>query len=103
MARNTFKDGMSWGAWRLETKTRHLVLTWKNNPEHYYILLDEITTCAKMLDWIFQLRAKSWVTNDIIGDLVSAFDDLFDPQANLCSGGMDKSLNARERFDRLLK
>ena len=45
--------------------------------EAYSIALDGITDSAHMLDWIFQLRMKAWVTNDIIGDLISAFQDIF--------------------------
>jgi len=80
----------------------HLVLTWKGDPEHYSIPLAEIKDSAKMLDWIFQLRMKTWVTNDIMGDLLTAFQDLYRPQATLCGAGIGKKLNAKKHFDDLL-
>ena len=30
---------------------------------------------------------------DLIGDLVQAFDDIFEPQANCCSFGKEKQFN----------
>jgi len=72
----------------------HLCLARNGNPERYYIPLTEITDSAHMLDWIFQLRMKSWMTNDIIGDLLSAFEEIFDPQGTLCGSGRDKKLDA---------
>ena len=45
--------------------------------QHFDIGLDHISDRANLLDWIIKLRMKEWVTNDIIGDLVSAFLDLF--------------------------
>jgi hypothetical protein len=48
-----------------------------------------------MLDWIFQIRKKAWATNKIMGDLLTAFEDIFRPQALRCSGGHDKKLHAK--------
>lgn len=73
----------------------HLVLTWKGNGERYAVPLRGITGSAEMLDWTFQLRMKTWVTNDVIGDLISAFQDILRPQQTLCGGGVDKHLDAR--------
>jgi hypothetical protein len=55
-----------------------------------------------MLDWIFQIRKKAWATNKIMGDLLTAFKDMFRPQALLCSGGHDKKLDARAHLGKLL-
>lgn len=97
------RAGQTWGDWRLETDTMHLVLTRGSDAERYYIALRSITSSAPMLDWIFQLRMKSWVTNDIIGDLVSAFQDIFDPQGTLCGEGVDKQLNTSAHLARVIK
>jgi hypothetical protein len=54
-----------------------------------------------MLDWIFQLNHKNRFgdsiygneNQDLIGDLVQALDDIFNPQANCCSRGKEKEFS----------
>src|SRR5215470_18055773 len=90
------RHGQRWGDWSLDapqTGQPHLVSE-IDGRERYAIGLYGIVGSAAMLDWIMQLRPKTWVTNDIIGDLVSAFDDIFDPQGTLCGTGVDHELNA---------
>jgi hypothetical protein len=48
-----------------------------------------------MLDWIFQLSAKRWMTAEDTTDLIEAFREIFDPQAHLCSFGMTREIDAR--------
>jgi hypothetical protein len=87
------RDGASWGNWRLDAETLTLVL---ESPSYYEIRLDEITDSAQMLDWIFQIQTKSWATNDVIGNLIRAFDDIFMPQGTLCGQGAGKTINAKK-------
>jgi len=98
MTREKLADKTRWGDWWLAADTMHLCLDWKGNPESYYIPLQEITDSAHMLDWIFQLRMKTWVTNDMMGDLLTAFQEIFYPQATLCGAGRDKKLNATKHL-----
>jgi hypothetical protein len=98
---NAVKDGSRWGDWHLDARALLLVL--KRDRHRYEIDLADITDSAHMLDWIFQLRGKTWATNDIIGDLVSAFDDLLDPQGTICGEGRNKTINAREHIERLIR
>jgi hypothetical protein len=95
----TIRNGSQWGDWTLEVDKcgTFLVLDTKEERHHYEINLDSIDGSAEMLDWIFQMRMKAWVTNNIMGDLLSAFQDIFRPQATLCGQGIDKKLDA-ERF-----
>ena len=86
-----FKDGAAWGDWHLEASNLTLVL--KSGNGSYEVDLEQITDSAQMLDWIFQLRTKPWVTNDTISDLVSAFQDLFSPQETICGGGVKQTTN----------
>ncbi len=53
----------------------------------YEVNLDQCDTSAGVLDWIAQLAGKTWVTNDDLGDLVRALDEILDFQASLCGGG----------------
>ena len=55
-----------------------------------------------MLDWIFQIAGKAWATDEIVGRLVAAFDDLFQPQRNLCSGGRPSKINPTEHLRGLI-
>src|SRR5262245_58869442 len=75
---NKIRNGRQWGDWQLDAMTLTLVL--QSGRHHYEVYLNEIRDSADMLDWIFQLRMKAWATNEIIGDLISAFEDLFRPQ-----------------------
>jgi len=77
-----------WGIWQLKEGS---VLRCGNfslsGVGFYEIELDRMTSRAEMLDTIFQVANKNWITSEAIGDLVRALDDLLDPQAHLCSGG----------------
>jgi hypothetical protein len=59
-----------------------------NRGYRYFIDLTRMRTSAAALDWIIQLRKKSWATSRDIGDLVAAVRDLLDPQANMCRCAM---------------
>jgi hypothetical protein len=103
------QHGQKWGDWTLDVRTAKSYTLVLDSPDrkdpdhhhhhHYEIPIDEITRSAQMLDWIFQLRMKTWVTNDIMGDLLSAFQDIFRPQGSLCGGGIDKTLDAEAWLD----
>lgn len=75
---------------------------WTFDPAHsclehglgYWVPLNEVGTSARMLDWIFQVAAKSWATPDDIGQMVLALQEIFEPQARLCSFGQDTPFDA---------
>jgi hypothetical protein len=85
------KDGQKWGKWSLDEKDNLLVY----GDDRYHIPLEAVTDSAKMLDWIFQLRTKRWFTAKDMSDFLEALNAIFWPQANLCSGGISKHLDAR--------
>ena len=95
------KDGSTWGGWRLNASDLTMVL--QSGRHHYEIDLEGITDSAQMLDWIFQLRMKAWVTDDIIGDLILAFQDLFRPQNTICGQGINKTIDAKEWLHHVIK
>jgi hypothetical protein len=86
------KHGSTWGNWTLDAEV--LVLSLRDGRSTYEIDLEDITDSAHMLDWIFQIRMKTWSTNDTIGDLISAFQDIFRPQGSLCGGGSSGTIDA---------
>ena len=69
----------------------------------YEIDLEQFKTSAHMLDTIMQVAGKPWATPHVIGQLVLALDDLFDPQACLCSHGWHKKINPTAVLKRRLK
>jgi hypothetical protein len=75
-----------WGPWRFED---NLVLV---NGEDYEIDLEQINSSAKMLDWIFQVNSKGR-EEFCVKSLVQAFRDIFKPQSNCCSFGIDKQFS----------
>jgi hypothetical protein len=88
-ARHLF-DGRRWGTWEFDATRLVLVYT----PTGYEIDLEDMSSSAEMLDWVFQVGR--WATPQEMADLVAAFNDIFDPQANLCSGGADCRVNPTE-------
>ena len=96
----SWDSARQWGGWSLQTDNWTLVY----RGEGYSIDLEDCNTSAELLDWIFQIEGKSWTTPQVLSDLLHAFSDIFDPQANLCSGGASKRINAsnylRKRYGR---
>jgi hypothetical protein len=86
--------GDRWGNWELDTNLLVLIYRGRQGHNEYEIDLEKIDGSAEMLDWIFQLNSKSWVSRKDMGDLVQAFDDIFTPQSTLCGQGIDKKLDA---------
>ena len=62
----------------------------------FHVELESITTTGQMLDSIFEVSQKSWVTREDVGNLVDALDALFDPRQNFCPGGASRAINATE-------
>jgi hypothetical protein len=101
--------GRRWGSWILDVE--RLCLVYDGKSVHrgegsgvtrgvgayvaflgkYEIDLESISRSSGMLDWIFQINGKTWSTARVTKDLLNAFDDVFHPQRNLCSGGLSGS------------
>lgn len=76
----------NYGPWELIRKD--LLLTHKKAK--YNVHLDDCKTSAAVLDWIFQIHMKEWADSDTIVGLLDALRDTIDPQATLCSSGIEK-------------
>ncbi|MTJ54047.1 hypothetical protein FJR38_16025 [Anabaena sp. UHCC 0253] len=80
---------MNWGNWTFNSA--NLTLTNKTLVGYDYdIDLEKIHSSADILDWIYQVFGKDGCDQKTIHDLVSAFDEILDPQANFCSFGEEK-------------
>lgn len=74
-------------------------------PQHsYYIDLTRAKTPAAVLDWLFQILQKSWVTPEIFFDVANTLDDacqqVFGPgmtvQGCFCSDGRATAVDWRK-------
>ncbi len=94
---------IGWGDWTLNAD--NLTLTHKDPVLE--INLEEISDSATLLDWIMQVQDKTWATVMTVGQLVRALSEIFNPQANLCSGGRNKRLEevviVRDLVEHLVK
>jgi hypothetical protein len=82
---------MQWGDWIFDPD--HLTLDHENG---YQIDLEEIGSSASILGWIFQVREKDWGDAQTVYDLLTAFREILDPQANYCSFEEDKRADGGE-------
>ena len=108
--------GRHWGEWTLDTERVCLVFQGQpmmrggegSCPQYlaylgkYEIDIERIPYSAAMLDWIYQVNKKVWASARTMKDLLNAFEDIFDPQANLCScslgGGSGKAIKDPRAF-----
>lgn len=60
----------------------------KTGKWNYSVDLERCCSSVAMLDWIFQVNKKRWCTPKIMHDLITALEDIFDPQANICTLGI---------------
>jgi hypothetical protein len=79
-----------WGNWKLDTNSLELVFQFENIE--YPIPLDRCNNSSQILDWIYQIHAKSWSKAKDMYDLLSAFNDIVQVQEQICSFGNDISL-----------
>lgn len=84
--------GDTWGRFTFRRDN----LTLEHGLYGYYIDLERCKTPAQLLDYMFQIEAKTWMTLEDKGHLVEAVQDLLYPQQNLCSFGTNKRMNATE-------
>lgn len=68
----------------------------RQGHEVYYVDLEQCTTSAQLLDRIFQIAGKTWVSPTLMGLIIKALDTCLYPQATLCSCGMDSTIEPSE-------
>lgn len=91
----------NWGPWQLDPEVPALFIPRDlDNPvdgdDLYWWPLDKCCDSPQVLDFLFQVNAKTWATVEIRAGLLNALDDVLDPQANLCSFGMPGGLNVAQ-------
>ena len=97
---NRIAHGHTWGKWRLDATDLTLNLMMPN--QGYYIDLETVADTAAMLEYILHVRRKAWVDNAIVGDLISALNDLFSLQENFCTTGKNRTFDPTRHLRWLL-
>jgi len=89
-----------WGHWKYNPD--NLTLEFKKivggrHVNYYEVDLEQCKNSAQILDWIFQIKEKSWCSDKDIADLLRAFNDLMQGvQSKVCSGGIDKKFDFKK-------
>ena len=97
---NRIAHGHTWGKWRLDATNLTLNLMVPNPG--YYIDLETVGDAAAMLECILHVRRRAWVDNAVVGDLISALDDLFSPQENFCTTRTNRTFDPTRHLRWLL-
>jgi hypothetical protein len=93
---------MEFGNWKFNKQ--NLTLAHSGKGRGYEVALEECTTSAEALDWIFQVESKTWASTEDLGDLVRAIGTLLSPQGTLCSGGQEQGpIDVRKVIEQNLK
>ena len=88
-------SGRFWGNWKFVQHDNIPYLVFAD----YEIDLSGISQSSEMLDWIFQMYHKSWVSKDDLHCLIAAFDEIFQPQDTMCSFGYNRIPLARMKTE----
>lgn len=83
-----------WGRWTLDKDALALSLA-EGTQDEYEVDLERCTKSAEVLDWIMQVAGKTGVSEEDLGYLVRAINDLLRPQATMCGAGKDKTIDPR--------
>src|SRR3990167_2776780 len=56
----------------------------------YEVDLESCRSSAQVLDWLAQVKQKTWCTSDDFAGMFDALDAVIDLQANMCSFGAER-------------
>jgi len=65
-----------WGRWILDEEDLSLFTSFDNDEKRFSLPLFLCNNPELTLGWITSIREKEWTTNQDIGDLIEALDDL---------------------------
>ena len=87
---------MTWGRWTFNPSTACLE-TPLGGGGPYQIPVDEMSSSAAILDWIFQIHEKTWASADDKDDLTAAILELVG--RGVCSGGFERVSDIKKRLN----
>jgi hypothetical protein len=83
-------DGQTWGNWTYDKERLVLAYNLSRIGWWYEIDLERCCTSAQVLDWIFQVSIKGPISVQDVHDMIEALRFIVNPQATLCSGGVER-------------
>lgn len=85
-----------WNGWQLDAATFELSYSDPSEGNEYSVDLERFCNSAQVLDVILQVAAKRWATDQCLAGLIRGINDVMQPQANLCTGGVDKTITRQD-------
>jgi hypothetical protein len=67
-------------------------------PSNYRVDFESMNAAASMLDLVFQVERKGFISSEAVGHFITAIADIFDPQAHLCTDGREQAFNSEEKL-----
>lgn len=91
------------GNWVYDSVVKVLRFENGNRCDYYEVDVEQIDSSSVMLDKIFTVAGKPWITTTDLGMFVKALDSLFTPMATLCSYGFSYKINPTDVLDKGFK
>jgi hypothetical protein len=95
-----------WGCWTYNPELYTLEHTGHEPRDYYEVDLERCADSAHTLDWLMQVTARggdephAWMKPACLGYLLLAIEGTLDPQATVCSGGANKTLDVATSLKR---
>lgn len=98
-----FPTDMSWGRWIFNLEALSLITKDTKSDRTYYLPLSTCNSSSQILDWITNFLEKDWTSNQDMGDLVQALNELLDFQMNFVGNGIDESRGNGSYAEKIIK
>jgi hypothetical protein len=86
------KDGQRWSNWQFDA---HAMTLHHVGHDQWRIDLHRCVDGAHILDWIAAAQGKGWCSDEDMGSLVRALDELFNLHT-ACGGGQNHAIDPAE-------
>ena len=88
------KPWNSYGGWTL--RMENLTVEIRGENFEYWVDLERCLNSAQVLDWICQVRNKTWATDDVLAGLARILNDVLVPQSTICGGGRGREIRKKD-------
>jgi len=79
-----------WGRWTLDEENLSLFTNYDNDEKRYSLPLVLFNNPEETLGWIISIQEKLWTTNQDIGDLIEALNDLLNLKSHFGGKGSEQ-------------
>jgi len=98
-----FPKDIGWGRWVFNLEALSLITKDTKSDRTYYLALSTCNSSSQILDWIANFLEKDWTSNQDMGDLIQALNELLDFQMNFVGNGIDESRGNGSYAERIIK